>query len=384
MKTFAKKIARKLGLRFDDLVWPYYWTAYNFLQGKAFNPLKITIELTYGCNLRCKMCPLENAKNDEEKPAANSQQELSINELQGFVDDLKKLKVKSILLTGGEPFIKKDIEKLVARIKENNFYCCILSNGYFISEYHAKKLVDAKVDLISFSMDGPQALHNSIRGVEDSFEKICKSIKLIQAEKKRAHAALPRIILNCTISALNQEHISEIIDIAHELGVELVDYMYLFYTDSDKITATKNVMAVGSLKPESQILPDNIKKIDSRKLIQEVNRAKQKAKKYHIYLGFNPPLEDNEIEKRFFDDSFSFSSKCFYPWFETRLDPYGNVYPCSLDVPMGNIRKMPFSRIWNGSQYIDFRNKLKQHKLLPMCAKCCKLVYRYWSNLPTC
>lgn len=382
ISKIAKGVMRKMGLRLDDLLVPYYLIPYNFADGKALNPLKATIELTYRCNLMCKMCPLEIAKEWHKTGSAGKNSELTTDEIKKFVKDLKAIGIKSILLTGGEPFLRNDINEIVRHIKKNGIYCAILSNGYFITREHAKTLISSGVDLISFSMDGPENIHNRIRGVGNSFQKICGSIKLLKDEQRLSGKFLPKIILNCTISALNQNCISEIVEIANSLDVKLVDYMYLFYTDEDKINATKKVMNVGQLKPESQILPDGIKNVDSQTLIKQVGESKFKAKRYNITVGFNPPLKDIEIESRFFDDSFSFSSKCFYPWYETRVDPHGNVYPCSLDVPMGNIREVAFKEIWNGGKYIDFRNSLKEHGLLPMCAKCCKLVHRYWSNLP--
>lgn len=382
MKKIAKKILKKMGVRFDDLIIPYYWLPYNFLGGKAWNPLKVTMELTYACNLKCQMCPLEIAKNAGKPLSEEARKELTTQQIKDFVDDLKKMKVRSIMLTGGEPFIRKDIDEIIRYIKARGFYCAILSNGYFISQEHARVFIESGVDLISFSMDGTQDIHNQIRGVADSFQKICESVRLIEQEKKRLRKGLPRVILNCTISALNQAVLSEIVETAHRLGVNLVDYMYLFYTDEDKIQATKNIMPVGELKPENQILPESIKKVDLETLRRQVRLSKDMARQYRIAIGFNPPLNNKEIEQRFFDEDSAFCSKCFYPWFETRVDPFGNIYPCSLDVAMGNIRETSFKEIWNGPKYIDFRRKLRKAKLLPMCIKCCKLVHRYWSKLP--
>jgi MoaA/NifB/PqqE/SkfB family radical SAM enzyme len=382
MKTFAKKCARKMGISFNDLMIPQYLTSYNFLQGKAFNPVKVTFELTYACNLRCQMCPIVNAEGTK-ITKEQREKELSTREITDLLGILKKLGVKVILLTGGEPFIRKDIDELVHTIKQKGFECWILSNGYFLNEKHASALVGSGVDLISFSMDGPQEIHNEIRGAKDSFQKICESVRLIEDEKRRLKKNTPRIFLNCTISALNQGSISQVVDSAHHLGVKAVNYLWLYYTNENNVTATKNVMKVGELKPENQVLSEAIRQVNSATLIEQVALSRAKGKEYGIQVGFNPPLRDDEIEKRFYDENFSFSSKCFYPWFQTRLDPYGNVYPCSLDVSMGNVREKSFPEIWNGSRYVNFRKQLRSFRLLPKCIKCCKLVNRNWSNLPT-
>jgi radical SAM protein with 4Fe4S-binding SPASM domain len=57
------------------------------------------------------------------------------------------------------------------------------------------------------------------------------------------------------------------------------------------------------------------------------------------------------------------------------VSPYGEVFPCvplsMVNAVMGNIKDNSLQSIWNGSKYIDFRRKLKNSKLLPICSKCC-------------
>ena len=43
-------------------------------------------------------------------------------------------------------------------------------------------------------------------------------------------------------------------------------------------------------------------------------------------------IEPEEIRRRFEDPDYAFVEKCFYPWKSARVNPYGNVYSCSIDV----------------------------------------------------
>lgn len=101
-----------------------------------------------------------------------------------------------------------------------------------------------------------------------------------------------------------------------------------------------------------------------------------------LNVTFSPNLRKSEIYRRFMDDSYSYVDKCFYPWYEIRINPYGVVYPCSMNVDMGDLRKKPLSKIWNNQKYIGFRKALKENKLFPKCKKCCKLNNKIWDYLP--
>jgi radical SAM protein with 4Fe4S-binding SPASM domain len=78
----------------------------------------------------------------------------------------------------------------------------------------------------------------------------------------------------------------------------------------------------------------------------------------------------------------SYVETCFYPWKAARVNPYGDVYSCSIDVAFGNIRQAPFSQLWNGEAYQVFRRTLKQQGIFPKCTKCCALSDRLWDQLP--
>lgn len=380
--TAIKKVLKKTGISTDALLVPYYLIPYNFLRGYAFAPLRVVFEITFRCNLSCRMCPLANWKTQEKDkiPAQPPREELNTEEIKAFVDELKWLKTKAIMITGGEPFLREDLIDILDYIKKKEIYCTIISNGTLINKEIAGRLVQIGNEVISFSLDGPRDIHNFIRGNGDSFSKIYKAIDTIQSSKNGS--VNPRINLNFTISALNQASLDTIVDIARDLKINMINLLYLFYTSEDNLSATSRMLNMGRLKPEDQDISDEIKRIDINTLKGSIKKAQEKARRYNIGLNFRPPLNDGEIEKRFFAPEFSYCSRCFYPWFETRLDPYGNIYPCSIDIPMGNIRNESLKDIWNNRKYRAFRKTLKRNKLLPACSKCCKLNNKFWSYLP--
>ena len=70
-------------------------------------------------------------------------------------------------------------------------------------------------------------------------------------------------------------------------------------------------------------------------------------------------------------------SKCTCRWSRTVVSPYGEVFPCvnmsMINCLVGDIKKQKLKDIWNGKRYVNFRRKLKEYKLLPICSKCCHI-----------
>jgi len=94
--------------------------------------------------------------------------------------NLKKVGLKSIALTGGEPLLRKDIAEVVSIFKRHGFNTRLQTNGFLLEESLLKKLLVAGVDDIFISFD---ALHYEsfliINGLQNKsyFEKVLNNIK---------------------------------------------------------------------------------------------------------------------------------------------------------------------------------------------------------------
>ena len=117
-----KRQLRKMGIKRAHLNVLQYWVPYTFMDGKAFAPQSITVELTFRCNLSCQMCPLDiprvmyNRANHE-YVAERKKEELTTQEVLALIDDVARMGVKQITLTGGETFLRTDIFEILSRVK---------------------------------------------------------------------------------------------------------------------------------------------------------------------------------------------------------------------------------------------------------------------------
>jgi len=185
-KYFIKKISPIWVLSYfrkiRDLPSIYnYWFPFVFKDGYANFPKSITFELTYRCNLKCVMCPQAldlKKENSILKNQMKENTELNLKEIESIINEARIMKVQNIILTGGEPFIRKDINYIIQSIKNNKLTCNIITNGGLITEKNVDLIVDLGVDRITFSLDGPEDIHNLIRGNKRQFQDIINIIRM--------------------------------------------------------------------------------------------------------------------------------------------------------------------------------------------------------------
>ena len=367
----------------------HYWIPYNFLDGSAWPPTHLTLDITYLCNLKCEMCP---QAIDFEKEESNllkqykSRKELTTDQILRLIDDAADYGVRVFSITGGEPFLRKDILTLIERIKGRRMECQLLTNGMLIKPPTAARLVELGVDKLTISVDGPEYIHNIIRKHPSSFQRLIESAKLIQAEKGRQRSHLPYLAFSNTISASNTRHLAELMDVAGQHRVNL-NFGYLYYVTEKMEAQTSRILGqildVDQVKGEDQNVSDALKKIDPEVIRDQIKEIREKERRYRVKANFTPNLTPEEVGRRYEDDAHAYASKCFYAWYHARVNPYGDLYACGpISLSMGNVTEHRLPHIWNNGKYRAFRTALKRHQLFPKCTKCCALNSKLWTYLP--
>ena len=389
MKEAVKNWLRDRGINRSNANALQYWLPYNFLNGRAFTPQSITIEVTLRCNLSCQMCPLElprmmHDRVDPKHVRERQKAEMTTKELLGLIDDVSDMGVREMTLTGGELFLRRDAMDLIERAMMRKRRLCVNTNGWFMSREHARQLVEWDVDALSISIDGPDQVHDLIRRREGSFRRLMEGLKVLKEEKEKLGKTNPSVGISVTLFALNQDRFSEVVDAVRDLNVSSVDFDFMFFTDEESIRRTREMIPLPvHPKEEDQVLPDELRNVDVDLMFAEMQAAREKSQRYGVPITFGPAFTTKEqVRRRFHELHYAYVNKCFYPWKSSRVNPYGDVYSCSIDASFGNIKESPFHEIWNGEAYKVFRRTLKQHRLFPKCSKCCALNKGLWSKLP--
>jgi SynChlorMet cassette radical SAM/SPASM protein ScmE len=141
------------------------------------SPRNLDIEITARCNLRCRYCYFFN------NPAVEYR-DLPADEWLKFFDELGSLGVMSVILAGGEPFIREDLPVLLEGIVRNRMRFSFLSNGALIGDEIAAFIArTGRCEYVQVSVDGScPEIHDSCRG-QGSFEGAIRGLRTLQRHR---------------------------------------------------------------------------------------------------------------------------------------------------------------------------------------------------------
>lgn len=135
-------------------------------------------ECTHRCNLRCRHCG-SDCKSTADLPDMPKADFLRvIDSLTPHVDQHKV----SIIITGGEPLMRKDLEEVGLELYKREYPWGIVTNGLALTRTRFESLLKAGIHGMTISLDGLEDEHNWMRGNPLSFEKALAAIKMVAAE----------------------------------------------------------------------------------------------------------------------------------------------------------------------------------------------------------
>ena len=179
-------------------------------------PLGLLAELTHRCPLMCPYCsnPLE---------MSGARAELATDEWLRVIDDAAAMGVLQIHLSGGEPVVRRDLEQLVARCRANEIYTNLITAGVLLDEARLAALAEAGLEHVQLSIQDSRAeTADNIGGYAGGHAKKLAVARLIRA------AGLP-LTVNAVVHRQNLDHLTEIIELAVELGARRLEVAHTQY-----------------------------------------------------------------------------------------------------------------------------------------------------------
>ena len=259
--------------------------AYMLLKAKLFKrrfPIIVSWSLTYRCNYRCKYCGIWNNKSEE----LNTKQILSL------IDEMAQMGTQRIHFTGGEALLREDIELILNHCKRRGISTALNSNGCLVP----KKMGGlANLDLLSLSLDGPEEIHDAIRG-KNSYREVMDAIEVAKQENIK-------IRFITVVSKLNLNTIDFVLNKAKELNSVVI-----FQPATRLLLESKSVNPIAPFEKEySQVIT---------KLIRE--------KRKNRYIG-------NSISglKHLYNWPKPTELPCVNSLIACRIEPDGSLYGCA-------------------------------------------------------
>ncbi len=151
-------------------VWGRSLTKYiGFKTKRLPSPIFASYFVTFRCNLRCEFCFIYN----------NKYPELDENGARAVVNRICDSGVPTLDFSGGEPFLRKDIEDLGRLAMSRGCVAGVNTNGTLIDERRAAK-ASSSFNYITISIDGPEDVHDKIRGVNGTYSRAKNALRLLK------------------------------------------------------------------------------------------------------------------------------------------------------------------------------------------------------------
>ena len=178
----------------------------------AVNYLRISI--TDRCNFQCRYCMPEGKR--EFLPR---EEILTYEEVSEVVSVFSEFGVRSVRLTGGEPLVRKGIEKLILQLKEIEGIkeVSITTNGFMLGS-KAGILKKAGLDRVNISLDtlNPVKFAFITRTSEDTFYRVLEGV-----EKAKEEELNPVKINTVLIKGFNDSEVEDFVKFSIDYGVEV-------------------------------------------------------------------------------------------------------------------------------------------------------------------
>ncbi len=161
-------------------------------------PLMVTWCITYRCNLKCNYCGAWRRNAGE----------LNTSQVYEIIDELEKLGAKFIKFSGGEPLLRDDIGEIISYCRKRGLIVLLNSNGTLVCE----KLKEiGGIEEIQISLDGPESVHDYIRG-KGTYNKVIQALESLKGLNIN-------VVFTTVISKYNIEFIPFILELAEKYKV---------------------------------------------------------------------------------------------------------------------------------------------------------------------
>jgi cyclic pyranopterin phosphate synthase len=258
--------------------------------------LSLRITLTNRCNVNCLYCHHDGM--------VKSKDEMTADELYTICKIAKKIGVRKIRLSGGEPLLKNDIVEIVERIASLDFKDISMTTNGILLEKYAQKLKDAGLDRVNVSLDTLN---------RETFEFITKKDYLEDAKRgilKAVEVGLYPVKINMVIMKdINQDEIDDMFEFCKENNIvlQLIELIESENCDDDKFSVDYHYK-LDDIEKELADIADDVRE----------REFMQGRKKYYINGG--------EIEVVKPVDNAKFCANCS----RLRITPDGKIKPCLL------------------------------------------------------
>ncbi|MBI5674929.1 MAG: radical SAM protein [Nitrospirae bacterium] len=291
-------------------------------------PIHLTVFLTKRCNAKCRHCFYIHDKNLSNR----DNDELSLDEIKKLSASMGKL--LWLAFSGGEIFLRDDIVEIAKIFYRNNKPAIMLfpTNGLLTDKISRRieeilKHCNKSTIAVKLSLDGPERLHDSMRGAEGSFRKTMQTYNALG----RLLNKYPNFELgiNTVFSSENQDSMDELIEFVNSL---------------------ENIKTHTVSLIRGDVSDDGLKGVDIKKYLETIQNIESNLKKkrasIYRFRGARIKAAQDIIQRRLIHETM-LQKKQLIPCYAGKLNlvitETGDIFPCeSFSMRLGNIRESDY------------------------------------------
>jgi AdoMet-dependent heme synthase len=303
---------------------------------------------TFACDSNCVHC------TSADKKAAPD--ELCTKDAKKIVDQVADFGASFFGITGGQPFLRKDLFEVLDYAAEKGLNTSIITDGRLLDDKAFKNIVKNQTK-ISISIDGAQKTNDVIRG-RGAYAAAVSAIERLSHEK------LLNVLVYTFANAgettnVNEADMRHVLDLAKQYGARWVVFHGMVPYSSDK----------DSLKADPT--PQQYEWVCNK--LYDLTAEYNGKPGINVYIPFYARVAKQRGMPNFeaWYSNF-FLGRCFFGKFFSVAEN-GDAIPCSYNdaYRIGNIKDKPLKQIWADMQNSEFFNKVRdKSNLKGKCGLC--------------
>jgi heme d1 biosynthesis radical SAM protein NirJ len=308
------------------------------------------------CNLACLHCYSISA--DIDFPG-----ELDTAEALRVLDDLNAARVPALILSGGEPLLRKDLFGIAARAKELGFYTALSTNGTLIDVPLAQRVAAAGFDYVGISLDGLGPTHDRIRRQSGAFAKSLNALRLLRDMGVKVGTRF-------TLTQANAAELPALLDLAEGERIPKFYLSHLNYAGRGN-TNRRHDAALRTARAAMEQIFERAFAYACEGSGREIVTGNNDADAVYFLRWVRrhvPAVDEAHLRAKLAQWGGNASGVHI-----ANIDNLGNVHPDTMwwDCTLGNVRSRPFGAIWNDRRHpIMDGLKARPRAVKGRCASC--------------
>lgn len=307
------------------------WASRRLVRSLA-PPDWLSVNLTLRCNLSCVMCT-----------TCYDAPELSTREVLDLVDQAAAWGVKVFNPLGGEPFVRADLEDILAHAARRDLFVTLTTNGTLVTPARAARVAAIPPEKlhVNVSIDGLPDTHDAVRG-KGSFKRTITGYRNLREADTAANNPRRKVCANTILHGRNLAEFSHLLDLLGEEGFDGVQVLHLFRNEADP--------TAGGL----WFAPEQLPALD--RLVERLTTHP---------LVLNGP-DDLRLVPRYYREGLRpLEAPCWAGWKELYVNADGGVVMCDgkldfLAGGFGSVRESTLRELWDSDTLRERREIVKR------------------------